>query len=178
MLCGHFEWFCHKVLPAVYDESLSYYEVVCKLYDMVRGLGGDQSHLVDMINALDTSFEELKSEFTEITSQWADYKLSMDQQFSQLEAGIKEELTNMTTDLENYIKAQTADISQTVETNMQAYINENLQEFVARIVKFVVFGLTKDGHLAAYIPDTWDFLEFTTPQDPESQFYGHLVLKY
>ena len=41
-------WFfpiCHKILPLVYDESLSYYEVLCKLMHKV-------GELIDMVNEL------------------------------------------------------------------------------------------------------------------------------
>ena len=31
-----FHFYCQKVLPAVYDDSLSYYEVLCKLTDTVN----------------------------------------------------------------------------------------------------------------------------------------------
>lgn len=59
------------------------------------------------------------------------------------------------------------------------WIDKNLQELVARIVKYVFFGLTDDGHFAAYIPDSWDFITFDTgynPNDPAT--FGHLILKY
>lgn len=178
MTCNHFPWFCQKVLPAVYDESLSYYEVVCKLTDYIKGLSSDQSHLVDMMNALNTDFQELQAEFTEITSQWSDYKTSMDDQFASLESALKAEISQTEQALEDYIKGETAGITNTVIENIKTYIDENLANFVAGIVKFVTFGLTKDGHFAAYIPEAWDFLEFTTPNDPASQFYGHLILAY
>ena len=37
---------CQKVLPLVYDESLSYYEAICKLTDKVN-------ELVDIVNNLE-----------------------------------------------------------------------------------------------------------------------------
>lgn len=178
MGCSHFPWFCQKVLPAIYDESLSYYEVVCKLTEYIKGLSADQSHLVDLMNALNTSFDELKAEFTEITSQWADYKTSMDTQFKQLEAALKAEISQTEAELETYIKGETAGITDTVIANIKAYIDANLESFVAEIVKFVTFGLTKDGHFAAYIPEAWDFLEFDTNMNAGSEFYGHLILQY
>ena len=40
-------WKCQKVLPTVYDESLSYYEQVCKLVKMMEDLkkGGYEHYL-------------------------------------------------------------------------------------------------------------------------------------
>ena len=31
-----FRFWCQKVLPAVYDDSLSYYESLCKLYKLIN----------------------------------------------------------------------------------------------------------------------------------------------
>ncbi len=58
------------------------------------------------------------------------------------------------------------------------WIDKNLIYFVSKIVKYVFFGLTDDGYFAAYIPDSWDFIDFYTPLDPSSEEYGHLWLYY
>lgn len=58
------------------------------------------------------------------------------------------------------------------------WIDDNLQQLVGRIVKYVFFGLTDDGHFAAYIPDSWNFIRFDTNIDPTSPNYGHLYLYY
>ena len=36
MASNNFKFYCQKVLPLVYDESLSYYEVLCKLTDYMN----------------------------------------------------------------------------------------------------------------------------------------------
>lgn len=58
------------------------------------------------------------------------------------------------------------------------YINENLQDFVGNIVKFVVFGLSQDGHFVAMTPSTWQFIHWDTIMDHRSPLYGHLVLRW
>ena len=47
------EHICHsiKVLPLVYDNSLSYYEVLCKLTNKIN-------ELVDTVNELETKLNE------------------------------------------------------------------------------------------------------------------------
>ena len=69
--------------------------------------------------------------------------------------------------IENYIPA------------LAAWINANLQELVARIAKFVVFGLTADGYFYADIPESWSEVQFGTGYDPEIPTeYMHLILNY
>lgn len=61
-------------------------------------------------------------------------------------------------------------------TQLSNWIDKNLQELVAKIVKFVWFELTDDGHFIAYIPSTWDFITFSTITDYNNPDYGKLAL--
>ena len=42
-----FNFWCQKVLPLVYDDSLSYYELLCKVVDYINNLINDQKELSD-----------------------------------------------------------------------------------------------------------------------------------
>lgn len=53
-----FRFWCQKVLPAVYDDSLSYYELLCKVVDYLNGMS---SQTETQFNNLETLFNELKS---------------------------------------------------------------------------------------------------------------------
>lgn len=52
---------CAKVLPLVYDESLSYYEAVCKLVNKVNEVINVYNNTIDdkISEIIDTRFEEL-----------------------------------------------------------------------------------------------------------------------
>lgn len=59
------------------------------------------------------------------------------------------------------------------------WIDANLQCLVARVVKFVCFGLSDDGHFVAYIPQSWKFLTFDTGIDyTDKDEYGHLIIQW
>lgn len=58
------------------------------------------------------------------------------------------------------------------------YIDNNLIELVGRVVNFIVFGLSQDGHFVAMVPATWQFIHWDTILDYNSQLYGHLVLRW
>lgn len=55
-----FRFWCQKVLPLVYDESLSYYELLCKVVSYVNNLISDVTAVESNVSELTTSFEELK----------------------------------------------------------------------------------------------------------------------
>lgn len=59
-----FRFWCQKVLPLVYDDSLSYYEVVCKLADgfaeLNKAIGPAQSDIADLQQAVKDIQDELE----------------------------------------------------------------------------------------------------------------------
>ena len=60
----HFKFWCQKILPLVYDDSLSYYEVLCKVVDYINKLIDDDNAIIDDVN-------ELKNEMNEV-QKWID----------------------------------------------------------------------------------------------------------
>lgn len=139
-----FRFWCQKVLPLVYDNSLSYYEVLCKCVDCLNKLIENNDIMAEMIAKNQQDIAQLKSELTLVQSE--------------LEKIKNGEYMSV------YIEA------------LANWIDANLQQMVSRIVKYVYFGLTGNGHFAAYIPATWDFLGFDTIMQYDNPMYGHLVM--
>lgn len=141
-----FHFWCQKILPLVYDDSLSYYEVLCKVRDVLNTVIGNVNNL------------------NEICSQ---YGLTIEQ--------ILKDVADLQSEIE---KVKNGDYVSLYLDSIINWIDENLQCLVARIVKYVCFGLSTDGHFVAYIPPAWDFLTFDTIIQPDNPLYGHLVLKW
>ena len=59
-----FRYWCYKVLPLVYDDSLSYYETLCKVVEYIN-------NLIEADKAISDELEELKSELV-IVQSWID----------------------------------------------------------------------------------------------------------
>lgn len=57
----HFRFWCQKVLPLVYDESLSYYEVLCKVVEYINNLIDTDRELYAEIDALKADMAYVKS---------------------------------------------------------------------------------------------------------------------
>lgn len=60
----HFRFWCQKVLPLVYDNSLSYYEVLCKVVDYIN-------RLIDSDKAIIADVDQLKAELAQV-QKWID----------------------------------------------------------------------------------------------------------
>lgn len=48
-----FRFWCQKILPAVYDDSLSYYELLCKVVDYLNKVMEDDINVVNLVNQLE-----------------------------------------------------------------------------------------------------------------------------
>ena len=59
-----FKFWCQKVLPLVYDDSLSYYEVLCKVVEYINNLIGED-------RLIEENITELQNELTEVQN-WID----------------------------------------------------------------------------------------------------------
>lgn len=140
-----FKFWCQKVLPLVYDDSLSYYEVLCKLTEYINLIIDNQDYFKSQLDEFGITIEQLQKDVNYL--------------WGELEKVKNGDYTSM------YLDA------------LKNYLDKNLQELVAGIVKYIVFGLSMDGHFVAYIPPSWDFITFDTIMQP-SELYGHLVLNW
>lgn len=57
-----FKFWCYKVLPLVYDDSLSYYEVLCKVVKYINDLIDSDKEIIEDV-------DELKAELS-VVQQW------------------------------------------------------------------------------------------------------------
>lgn len=86
-----FRFWCQKVLPLVYDDSLSYYELLNKVVDYLNNTIADVSSVETNVDALNTSFGNLQTfvntnvgncveAFNELNSYVSDYFTNLDVQ--------------------------------------------------------------------------------------------------
>lgn len=120
-------YWVQKVLPLVYDDSLSYYELLDRVVYKLNEVVASNDELVDYVGP------------------FADRVNAIEQELRELLDG-------------DYV--------------------EMIQRYMADAIKHVYFGLTNAGYFAAYIPDNWSDLHFSTISDYSSELYGHLVLTY
>lgn len=82
-----FKFWCQKVLPLVYDDSLSYYEVLCKVSEKLNDVINNINLIPDYIRSLVTDDEEL----SKILSQLLD---ELREQIASANEGTSETATN------------------------------------------------------------------------------------
>ncbi len=55
-----FKFWCQKVLPLAYDDSISYYELLCKVVDFLNDAFDELENITSDLDSLKNGFEELK----------------------------------------------------------------------------------------------------------------------
>lgn len=58
----HFRFWCQKVLPLVYDDSLSYYEILCKVVNYINNIIDNEKEITEEV-------ENLKAEL-KVVQEW------------------------------------------------------------------------------------------------------------
>lgn len=69
----NFRFWCQKVLPLVYDDSLSYYELLCRLVEYLN-------NTIDDVNTLATDVDNLNKAYIELQGYVNDYFSTLDVQ--------------------------------------------------------------------------------------------------
>lgn len=77
-----FRFWCQKVLPLVYEESLSYYEILCKVVDYIN-------KLIEQDKVFGAELDELRSDMESVQKWIANFNTSYAEQI------IKEYLATM-----------------------------------------------------------------------------------
>ena len=133
-------------MPLVYDDSLSYMELLSKVVQKLNELGDDYNDLVEYIEQTGYDYTQMQEDIAVLQAEMEKVKNG------------------------DYISAYIDGLSR--------WIDANLQSLVARIVKFVQFGLTQNGFFYADIPDNWNFLKFGTIYEIDDPNYLHLYIEY
>ena len=76
------KFWCYKVLPLVYDDSLSYYELLCKVVSKLNELIEKYASFDDMVEEIQTAIDALQKQIDEFDTTY-------------IEKLIKDKLSNM-----------------------------------------------------------------------------------
>lgn len=87
---GGFRFYCQKILPAVYDDSLSYYELVCKLDQYIK-------ELTEVTNTQSDAIKELQDTLAEFMAGTFDPYIEekVDEWFEEHEPELTDIITNL-----------------------------------------------------------------------------------
>lgn len=77
-----------------------------------------------------------------------------------------------------YDDIMSGDFPDSIQAAFAKWMRENAIDIVGEMIRTVHFGLTNDGYFCAYIPSSWESIQFDTVNDFSDPLYGHLMLLY
>lgn len=126
-----------------------------------------------------------KYPYTDLHELNLDWILKVVYESSASAADIKNRLDALEADNETmmtlYNEIVTGDFPEAVKEGFELWMRENALDLVGELATMVFFGLTDDGYFCAFVPESWDDLQFgTTGLDtfPVDIGYGHLTISY
>lgn len=78
---------------------------------------------------------------------------------------------------EDFQKFQESGFDDYYRTQIEEWINLNLDSLFSSYSRGVYFGLTTDGYFCAYVPDSWNDIVFDTGANYNLNTYGRLILR-
>lgn len=63
----NFRFWCQKVLPTIYDDSLSYYEVLCKISNLINDIIENMDSLAEAIEDLDSRLDIVEDKLNDLS---------------------------------------------------------------------------------------------------------------
>lgn len=119
----YLRFWCQKVLPAVYDQSLSYYEVLCKLAAFLNKMVEELEKMQDNIDALHKAYKDLQDW---VNAEIARFEAHMEQHFDDL----TRELWNRFEEYKNNTNTTLQQWFNNYATNTTNTLNRKFNEFV------------------------------------------------
>ncbi len=168
-----FKAWCIQILPSIFDESMSYYEVLCKVIKILNNSLEDinilKGELENTNSVLDTFKEETQNQIDT-------FKEETQNKFDEFKAETQNKVDVFKAEVENQFEEL---VNGTWIQGTIPYLEELLKQYIPVAI---FFEINNDGYFVANIPETWDEIQFnTTGYDyPEinSVGYGHLVMSY
>jgi hypothetical protein len=130
------KYWCHKILPLVYDDSLSYYEVLCKTSAKLNEVIDSTNGLLAAWNTYKNDIDKAFGEYTAVLDKkFADLTDKIDADFLRYRDTVNSEIRDEFAQQERRIKAQDDKIS--AQYTQITAISDNVNTFITEYNKTI-----------------------------------------
>ena len=181
---------CHKILPLVYDESLSYYEVLCKVAKSVNETIDAVNNLNDNVTDINGRVNQLTDKVNELAGEINGFEAEINAKFDALVVQIEAELGEKFEDYDRQfaeLSAQTQAELLELQREMNTFMQFTFPQFQAEIRQAIEEELSLmdakfdslEDELKAYIYNELQKILEEIPQhvwvlDPTTGEYGDI----
>lgn len=125
----YIHFWCQKVIPLVFDDSLSYYEAICKFMQKLNEVINALNNNAECIDELQGKYIILQNNFDALEVKWEEFKTYIENEFNTFKTEIttREEnfettINNEFTSFKNYVENYLNNI------DVQSYVNIKIDE--------------------------------------------------
>lgn len=147
---GYINFWCQKVIPLVFDDSLSYYEAICKFMQKLNEVINALNNNAECIDELQGKYIILQRNFDALEVKWEEFKTEITTREENFETRINNEFTTFKNYVENYLN----------NIDVQRYVNIKIDELAESgyfSTLLINLGFNPDNYLAknnttVYVP--------------------------
>ena len=114
----YINFWCQKVIPLVFDDSLSYYEAICKFMQKLNEVINALNNNAECIDELQGKYIILQNNFDALEVKWEEFKTEITTKEENFENTINNEFTSFKNYVENYLN----------NIDVQSYVNIKIDE--------------------------------------------------
>ena len=115
---GYINFWCQKVIPLVFDDSLSYYEAICKFMQKLNEVISALNNNAECIDELQGKYIILQKNFDALEEKWEEFKTYITTKEENFETTINNEFTTFKNYVENYLN----------NIDVQRYVNVKIEQ--------------------------------------------------
>lgn len=113
---------CHKILPLVYDESLSYYETLCKIANILNEAVEGVNQLNDNVEDINDRLVVVEGITADINDRLNNFITQINAEFARLTAEINSEVDAKLAEMDDKVDYKLAEVDATI-AELRTYIN-------------------------------------------------------
>ena len=137
-----FKYWAHKVMPLVYDESLSYYEFLCKVVAKLNEVIDNNDNMITGFEAITTEVNAWENETDDKYNEFVRTTDNLIDEFMQSEVDAREEFETTETNAREEFEANETNARELFETEMRGIYNTFLENYNRQ---FGITNLTGDS---------------------------------
>ena len=152
---AHIKLMLHKVLPAVYDESLSYLEGLAKLTYKVNETIDSVNTLNDNVTLLDDSVTNLNQRVEAVEGEIDGFEAEITQRIAELELSLTNKIDTAITDMETEVDTKLGEVDVKLDdmdrriNEMEEYVKETVDRLTAEFTAIITAEIKRISELYA-----------------------------
>ena len=158
---GYINFWCQKVIPLVFDDSLSYYEAICKFMQKLNEVISALNNNALCIDELQDKYIILQRNFDALEVKWEEFKTYIENKFNTFKTEITTKEENFETTINNEFNSFKTYVENYLNNiDVQSYVNikiDQLAESGYFSTLLTNLGFNPDNYLAknnttVYVP--------------------------